>query len=1142
LHHRWTVALATLTVVAAAFLAPASRADEASRRLAEAREAVKESFRDRDSEGALKHWVPAAVIARLEAADFFTGPKGDEIRRESLLLARKLAFEKRPDVSPPSSLAAALTSGGETEPNDSFETANPIECDGTILAAISPAGDMDWFSFTIGAQRLVDLTIDCGGDSTMTLFSAVGVPIEFDDDDGPGLCSKIARVLAPGTYAVSIHEFGDDGTLPYTLEITCTAPPEPEVEPNGTLASAQVLGCARAVNATISPAGDVDIFRVTLDSTYRIIAAVDCTGDSTLALRDAAGALVEFDDDDGIGFCSRIERTLAAGTYHLEAREFGDNGTLTYRLRIVCLPLGGDETEPNDSLGTADPTACGAAAEGHVEPIGDADFWSIDLAEPADLEIEVGCSGASAFLAVFDSGGGLVANAAGSAGACPRVDVHLDAGTWFVLVRETANAASFDYSLSVECLPPVDETEPNDTRGSADPVACGASTTARLHPAGDLDLFALSLDAQYDVAIDVACDGDARLRLLDAFGAELAFDDDSGPSLCPRIATRLDPADYFLEVSSSDPSAKIDYSLAISCVTPFPPESEPNDDVASADPLVCDEVLQGTILPIGDVDFFRLDLAERRVVTADVDCLSRDATLALRDASGALIEFDDDDGIGLCPTITRLLEAGTYHLEVREGGGDSVMPYRIRALCVALPTVDETEPNGDIASADSLPCGAPMRGVVESAGDADYWLFTLAAPTAVRLRVTPEMPALDPAVKLFDAATGRLLRVADDAGGPEARIVMTLAAGAYAAEVRALAGADPFAVYAIEASCAPPSLVSAGCLDDGHARDGALPAAGDVAEWLYDGRAGEIVRVIARSSTIDPHLSLLGPGGALVDLDDDDAEGLDAQIETALPADGTYRVLVQSAVEGATGLCRAALDVIAPPTSGEIEPNDAPATAQPLPNGSQVTGARSSASDDDFYSFFAAPDDVVSIALRTTLGTDNVPLAPTDLAIELLASDLVPIAISDDDGEDVDPTLLVNLPPSPGGLYLVRVAGLTAGAYELFFRFDQFPVTVVPAVGPKLRSGDPVSIRISGKNVSPVDKFLTFTVDRVVEGGNSTRVRTRSARAPVGIMKTVTMAVGVAPTVASPTRVRYVSTVTVGATSVTSDFDVVVEP
>src|SRR5262249_19733357 len=155
-----------------------------------------------------------------------------------------------------------------------------------------------------------------------------GALLAFDDDSGPGLCSRITQQLDAGTYFVEVHEFGDDSTLSYTLSYACTAPAVPEIEPNDTLATAQATGCGRAVQAAISPAGDVDWYSFTLDTTYRTSIVAHCSGDSPPALSDDSGTLLPFDDDSGPGFCSQINRTLKAGSYALEVHEFGDNGTI----------------------------------------------------------------------------------------------------------------------------------------------------------------------------------------------------------------------------------------------------------------------------------------------------------------------------------------------------------------------------------------------------------------------------------------------------------------------------------------------------------------------------------------------------------------------------------------------------------------------------------------------------------------------------------------------------------------------------------------------------------------------------------------------------------------------------------------------
>src|SRR5262249_5751355 len=153
----------------------------------------------------------------LEAKGLFAGDKGAEVRSETERLIRKLRFAKPPEPPAPSPAGSPSLGGTEDEPNDGMGTANPIACNQATSGAISPAGDVDWFTFQLATTQLVDLVLSCTGDTTIALRDGGGALLAFDDDSGPGLCSRITQQLDAGTYFVEVHEFGDDSTLSYTL-------------------------------------------------------------------------------------------------------------------------------------------------------------------------------------------------------------------------------------------------------------------------------------------------------------------------------------------------------------------------------------------------------------------------------------------------------------------------------------------------------------------------------------------------------------------------------------------------------------------------------------------------------------------------------------------------------------------------------------------------------------------------------------------------------------------------------------------------------------------------------------------------------------------------------------------------------------
>jgi hypothetical protein len=109
-----------------------------------------------------------------------------------------------------------------------------------------------------------------------------------------------------------------------------------EVESNNTLATANSIGNFTApggsmlVDGTIVQ-GDVDWFSFTLDNTASLaVFAAFSTGagaDGVMQLVDAAGVVIGFNDDDGIGLMPALQaESLAAGTYYIGLSGFGDQG------------------------------------------------------------------------------------------------------------------------------------------------------------------------------------------------------------------------------------------------------------------------------------------------------------------------------------------------------------------------------------------------------------------------------------------------------------------------------------------------------------------------------------------------------------------------------------------------------------------------------------------------------------------------------------------------------------------------------------------------------------------------------------------------------------------------------------------------
>lgn len=105
--------------------------------------------------------------------------------------------------------------GDTWEPDGSIDHAKDIEFDVQQLHSIKPASDHDWMTFTINETTTVGIeTSGPSGNTRMWLRDDQGSEIEYDDDDGYGLFSKIIRELDAGTYYIEIDEYGNNHEIP----------------------------------------------------------------------------------------------------------------------------------------------------------------------------------------------------------------------------------------------------------------------------------------------------------------------------------------------------------------------------------------------------------------------------------------------------------------------------------------------------------------------------------------------------------------------------------------------------------------------------------------------------------------------------------------------------------------------------------------------------------------------------------------------------------------------------------------------------------------------------------------------------------------------------------------------------------------
>ena len=253
-----------------------------------------------------------------------------------------------------------------------------------------------------------------------------------------------------------------------------------------------------------------------------------------------------------------------------------------------------------------------------------------------------------------------------------------------------------------------------------------------------------------------------------------------------------------------------------------------------------------------------------------------DPIVEVRSPTGERLWSDYDSGPGRDASLTEVLPvSGRFEVRVR-AVGDGRGSYRLAVRTVAKA---------------HLAVDTPVAGALDEKAPAGAWTFDATAGQVVSVAAASE--AFDPEVELR-LSTGKRLASDDDSGpGTNASLTETLpATGRYLVRVRAVDGAT--GAYRLTVSSVPEALLNvhapvAGVLDD-RTRVGV---------WGFDGVAGQILDVTARSDAFPPTVELRSPTGKRVRRLESGDISSDAWLRATLPADGLYRVRVRT-VDGDT--------------------------------------------------------------------------------------------------------------------------------------------------------------------------------------------------------------------------------------------------
>jgi hypothetical protein len=535
----------------------------------------------------------------------------------------------------------------------------------------------------------------------------------------------------------------------YTLSVTCEPPLATESEPNDDPTMANPMACGDTISGIISPVADIDFFSFTLAARSQIIAETECGGDTTLTLYDSTITEVGFDDDGGVGFCSRLVTTVDPGTYYILVGEFLNDGTVAYLLNLTCQAVPTvDETEPNDDFTTANAIACGQGLRGVIDPgLTDTDWWSFTLPSTQRLFLAVDSSSSdldsALALYTFDPQGTLqkLRVADNTFDFDPAIQITLGPGPYYAQVTGIANGGAFSlYTLNLICSnPTLTDLGCIDNGHTVNGTVGAAGTTAFATYAGRTGdrIRVLAKSAVFDPSVLV----------LRPDGQFVDFDDDdadlNGAQSCASLPVdgnyRIYVGDFANGTGAFTLSLDLDSALTGA-------EAEPNNNRAQANAVVHGSHVSGTRSTASDDDFYRFSGAVNDTVTLNArTCVGfdntpgapRNLTIEVYNNSNVLIASNLDDGEDADPLMNLVLPGSTGDYFVRvtgPTGGDYEFFYDVNQVPYSFkPLVPCVVTSGTVMSASVTAINpSPVRKTITFTVDR---IPAGGAPTRIRTRV-----------------------------------------------------------------------------------------------------------------------------------------------------------------------------------------------------------------------------------------------------------------------------------------------------------------------------------------------------------------------------------------------------------------------
>jgi hypothetical protein len=282
------------------------------------------------------------------------------------------------------------------EPNNEIGNASKINLTQTISASIFPVGDGDFYKIYIDnpgvlQAKLSDVTKEMRG--RIDFYGKNYNLLTRKDAENPGdsIILKV-DIGKAGWYYFGVGDLnrGSNGS-DYSFGVSFE--PVVDEEPNGEIGDATEILVGQSVKGYIFPAQDGDFYKIHLNSSGILQAALMNVPQSiTASMRgriDLYGKnynLIARKDAENLGDSVTLKEDIGnPGWYYFGIGDLsGGSYNTTYEFQADFKPV--VDEEPNNEIGDATDIQLGKEIKGFIFPSGDGDFYKIHVDKPGSLQ------------------------------------------------------------------------------------------------------------------------------------------------------------------------------------------------------------------------------------------------------------------------------------------------------------------------------------------------------------------------------------------------------------------------------------------------------------------------------------------------------------------------------------------------------------------------------------------------------------------------------------------------------------------------------------------------------------------------------------------------------------------------------------